>query len=205
MPARIARLSAIAARLNPKLPAPWPSLWLFTDPDRLPDPMAAAARLPPGAGVVFRHFGAADRFDTARRLARLCARRRLVLLIAADPALARAVGAAGVHWPEKMVRGKYFRAAGLQTAAAHSLKALRRARAVGAGAVFLSPVFPSRSPSATRVLGLRRASRMAANGGAPVFALGGVTERTALRLRGLKFSGVAAVEAFASDQNRNAD
>ncbi|MBR0668094.1 thiamine phosphate synthase, partial [Roseomonas hellenica] len=31
-----------------------PRLWLFTDPVRLPDPLAAAQNLPRGAGVVAR-------------------------------------------------------------------------------------------------------------------------------------------------------
>ncbi|MBE0530944.1 MAG: hypothetical protein IH626_08955, partial [Rhodospirillales bacterium] len=37
-----------------------PLLILVTDEARLPDPAAAIRRLPPGAAVILRHYGAPD-------------------------------------------------------------------------------------------------------------------------------------------------
>ncbi len=76
---------------------PVPSLWLFTDAARLPDPCAAVARLPKGAaGVVLRHDADPDRPALGRALARLCRVRRLCLVVAGDTRLAAMLGA-GVH------------------------------------------------------------------------------------------------------------
>src|SRR5580692_5856621 len=73
-----------------------PVLWLFTDERRLPDPLAAVARLPAGAGVVFRHDADPRRAELGRALAKLCRRRRLVLAVAGDWRLAVALRA-GLH------------------------------------------------------------------------------------------------------------
>lgn len=178
-----------------------PPLLLFTDPDRTPDVLAAAARLPGGAGVVFRHFGRPDLLAQAPALARLTRSRRLVLLVGDDPGLAERLGAQGVHLPERRTHEapalRRRRPDWLITTAAHSPAALRRAAVAGADAAVLSPVFPSRSPSATRPLGQMRAAAMARDTPLPVYALGGVSSATALRLRSTTFSGVAAVEALA--------
>ncbi|MBS0360319.1 MAG: thiamine phosphate synthase, partial [Proteobacteria bacterium] len=79
-----------------------PNLLFFTDPARTPDPEAIAERLPRGAGVVFRAFGAADAEARGRRLAEIARRRGLVLLVGADAALAGRIGADGVHLPERL-------------------------------------------------------------------------------------------------------
>jgi len=189
-------LARLAARLNRDAGSPAiPSLYFFTDPERTPDPVASAERLRRGAAIVFRHFGAADRLPTARALARVARRRGLKLLIGADPVLAHRVGADGVHWPERLLpRAERF---GLTTAAAHSADAVARAIAIGADAVVLSPVFPSRSAYATRELGVFHASQIARGAARPVIALGGVNAKTARMLIGRGFAGCAAVEALA--------
>lgn len=156
--------------------------------------MAAARGLPRGAAVVFRHFGAPDRAGTARRLAAVCRSRGLVLLIAADPALARRVAADGVHWPERLLPDRRSPVFALVTAAAHSAAALAKAEAAGVDAVVLAPVF--RSTSGNAPLGLFHASQLARAAKLPVVALGGVNADNARRLAGRGFAGVAAVEAL---------
>ena len=54
-----------------------PGLWLVTDPARTPDPTAAASRLPRGAGVIYRSFGAAGALETARALKRVAMSRMI--------------------------------------------------------------------------------------------------------------------------------
>lgn len=190
-------LAATAARLNREAGAPAiPSLYFFADPARTPDPEAVARRLPRGTAVVYRHFGAPEREHVARRLSQICRSRGLVLLIGADAALAKACGADGVHWPERLLparRGDAFR---IVTAAAHDAKAVTRAGEAGLDACVLSPVFPSASASAQNELGLFSASQIARASAIPVIALGGVTARNATRLCGRGFAGVAAIDAF---------
>lgn len=124
-----------------------------------------------------------------------------MLLAGADPGLARRIGAAGVHLPERLAHraGALQRAhpAWIVTAAAHSLPAARRALAAGADAVVVSAVFPSRSPSAGRPLGPTRLARWVRAGADPAYALGGVSQRTAQRLIGTGVIGLAAVDALA--------
>jgi len=192
-------LAGLARRLNQEAGAPLvPSLFFFTDPDRTPDPINVAKRLPRGAAVVYRHFGAPDRSKRARALANICRVRGLILLIAGDPELAQRVGADGVHWPEQRLPSRRERVARITTAAAHSAEAVARAAAFGADACILAPVFPTASSSRGRPLGLFRASQIACAAALPVIALGGVNVCTARRLAGRGFAGVAAVEALAS-------
>jgi thiamine-phosphate pyrophosphorylase len=178
-----------------------PRLVFFTDPGRTPDAAAAIAKLPRGAGVVYRAFGDERATEVGRELARLAHARGLVLLAGADPDLAAAIGADGVHLPERMLgRARSLRRARrtwIVTCAAHSAAALVAARRAGADAAFLSPVFESRSPSAGRPIGALRFAALARAAGLPVYALGGVNAHTARRLVRSGAAGLAAVEGFA--------
>jgi len=180
---------------------PLPAILFFTDPVRTPDPEAAAARLPPGSGVVLRAFGAADAPMRALRLRAVTRRRRLKLLIGADAALARATGADGVHLPQRLAgQAKRLKAAHprwIVTVAAHGLTAARRGIAGGADAVVVSTAFASASPSAGRPLGPVRLAALARKVPGPVYALGGVNNKNARRLLASGVVGVAAVEGLA--------
>jgi thiamine-phosphate pyrophosphorylase len=191
-----------------------PRLWLLTDERRLADPVAAAAALASGAGVILRHYGDPNRAALADRLARLCRARRIVLLIASDAALAAAVHADGVHLPEHQIA----RATGIRrqrkhwliTAAAHSWPALHRAARAGCDAALLSPVFATASlPSPKRSsgfaqaghpdrqpLGVLRFAALARRAGLPAIALGGVTPATIRRLKGSRHAGIAGIGMF---------
>jgi len=190
-------LAARAARLNRDAGAPpIPSLFFFTDPERTPDPCTIARRLPRGTAIVYRHFGADDRAQTARALAAIARSRQLKLLIAADPELARAVGADGVHWPERSLQPRGGES--LMTAAAHSAEAVARASEAGADACVLAPVFETRSASGNAPIGLFKASQIARAACIPVIALGGVDALRARLLAGRGFAGCAAVDAFSA-------
>ncbi len=157
-------------------------------------------RLPRGCGVIYRAFGAAGAEVEGRRLMAIARRRGLVLLVGADPRLAAAIGADGVHLPERLIPAcralRARRPRWLFTAAAHDAGAARAARRAGAQAVLASAVFPSASPSAGRPLGLLRFSALVRAAGLPVYALGGVDSKNAPRLLGTGASGLAAVDGF---------
>ncbi len=188
------------------LARPLPPLLFFTDPERTPDPVAIAARLPRDAGIVFRSFGRPDAEAIARDLARIANDVGLTLLIGLDADLAERCGARGVHLPERAVA----QAPGLRarrpdwviTGAAHGETGLRAARTAGLDAAVLSPVFGGASASAGTPLGVERFSRLTAGAGLPVYALGGITAETAPTLTTSGAVGLAAIdgvlEAFAS-------
>ncbi len=177
-----------------------PALLFFTDPIRTPDPEAVALTLPRGAAIVYRTFGAPDALARARRLRRIATERGLKLLIGADAALAQAVEADGVHLPERLAhRARRLKAARpdwIVTTAAHSTMAARHGLAAGADAVVVSAIFRSNSPSAGQAIGPIRLALLVRAARGPVYALGGLNNKTARRLRDAGLVGLAAVEGL---------
>lgn len=161
-----------------------PRLWLMTDERQGERLWTALERLPRGAGVVFRHYrlGPRERRLLFLKVRALCRRRRLVLVAAGDAL----PGAAGSH----ARRGR-----GLVTWSAHNLREIRAAEQAGAQAIFLSPVFPTRTHPGRRALGERRFALLARRTRLPVIALGGMDARRFARLRGAY--GWAAIDAWA--------
>ncbi|MEO1039066.1 MAG: thiamine phosphate synthase [Pseudomonadota bacterium] len=191
-PATLAR----AARQATRVKAGWPALFALTDPARTPDRLALARSLPAGCGLILRHFGDPVIRAEAPRLAELCRSRGVRLLVAADGALAEAIKADGVHWPNarlsQALAWRRRRPGWLITASAHTESEFRRAGPV-ADAILVSSVFASASPSAGKPIGPWRASAFARRSGTPVYALGGVDMKTVKRLKGLGFGGIAAI------------
>ncbi len=182
---------AVKHRQRRKLPV----LWLFTDPQRMPDLLKVIAALPKNlCGVVFRHDDTPDRVALALEVARLCRTRRIPLVIAGDTALAIRCRA-GVHlragrWPDRRRQKR------LVTASAHNPVELRRAAKAGAALIFLSPVFATASHPAGRPLGAYQWARLARQVDcADVLALGGVSGGNVKRL-GRPVSGAGAIGAL---------
>lgn len=181
---------------------PLPPLLFFTDPTRTPEPWRTAERLPEGAAVVYRSFGAPDAETVARRLRTVTAARGVRLLIGLDAALAERVEADGVHLPERaLTEAAAVRAAHpdwLLTGAVHSQAAAELAP-VDLDALILSPVFPAGGASAAKpALGVQ-AFAFAAAGRASrrqIYALGGITVATVGDLAGTGACGIAGVDAI---------
>jgi thiamine-phosphate pyrophosphorylase len=168
-----------------------PRLWMMTD-ERQGDRLCAAlARLPAGAGIVFRHKAMPDS-ERRRLFARvrcIAAARGLVLLLAGADGEARRWGADGAHHrrPHAPRHG---------TAPAHGLREIRQAERSGAAAIFLSPLHPTRSHPGAAALGRMRFAALARATRLPVIALGGVDRpkgRAAMRVGAY---GWAAIDAW---------
>ena len=195
---QIAAKAARLAALRPRASA-LPSLLFLTDPVRTPDPVAVARNLPPGTGVILRHYEEAGREELARALAKICKQQRLVYLIGADATLARQVGADGVHLPEARLREagaiRLRHPNWLITAAAHGRPALRQAGAYQIDAMLLAPVFGTESHPGRPYLGPLRFRALVRNAQTPVYGLGGITARSIGRLEGAQVAGVAVIGA----------
>jgi len=178
-----------------------PSLLFFTDPARAPDPDAVAQRLPRGSGVVFRAFGAADALEQGRRLRQIADARGLVLLVGADVELAEAIGADGVHLPERLRdQAVTLRKAWpdrLITLAAHDRDAVLAGSTPDIDALVVSPIFASNSPSAGTPLGVEGLCDLVATTDTPIYALGGIRAGNVTTLETVEIVGIAAVEALA--------
>jgi thiamine-phosphate pyrophosphorylase len=187
-----------------------PPLLLLSDEERLPDPSEAVSRLPRGSAIIVRHYGLpkAERQALLRKLRAVSRVRGVRLIVAAtdvaDIGLAHAVRADGLHLPEWRVRRGFadvvrgYQPRWLVTAAAHSIPAMRRAAALGVDAVLLSPVFSTSSHAGARPLGVLRFAAWARTSRTPVYALGGLTDRSAARLRGTAVCGFAGIGGLAN-------
>lgn len=163
-----------------------PIIWLMTD-ERLGEGLwQAIARLPRGAGIVFRHY-ATPPPERRRLFARLIrvARGRGLIVVRAGPRCG--YGEAGTH---NVAR----HSPGLRTAAAHSRREALAAVWAGVDAVFVSPVYATRSHPKARALGIKGAQRIVQGLAVRRIALGGMD---ATRFRGLHgFDGWAAIDAW---------
>jgi thiamine-phosphate pyrophosphorylase len=179
-----------------------PRLWLFSDPTRLPDPRAAMAALPRGAGMVAR--GLAPRLLTD--VVRLARQRGLRLLVAGDGRTALALGA-GLHVPDRreslgllpfLIARRAAPGAFILGMAAHGgQRGAARARRLRPDLLFLSPLFPTQSHPGAPALGALRWVALARSLPAPCMALGGVSPA---RLGAVprRAAGIAAIGGIAT-------
>ncbi|MFD1787389.1 thiamine phosphate synthase [Sphingomonas floccifaciens] len=164
---------------------PLPRLWLMTD-ERMGDALwAAIDRLPRGAGVVVRHYGwpMAERRRLLARIEHVARRRGLVVLGAGG-----LVGSGGVH------NGRVRRR--LSTRSAHDRRELVAAVRRGADAVFVSPVFATRSHVGAHGLGVARFGALVRGAAVPVIALGGMDARRFRRVAAVGAYGWAGIDAW---------
>jgi thiamine-phosphate pyrophosphorylase len=154
----------------------------MTDPRMGEALWSALERLPRGAGVVVRHYDSSDRDALIVRIAKIARRRGLVMVVA------HGRGRQHVHNARRGWGG------GLQTAAAHSQRDAIAAIRRGADAVFVSPVFATRSHPGARALGRVRFGLVSRGLGVPVIALGGMDARRAKSLPGAY--GWAGIDAW---------
>lgn len=197
-----ATVASVARRLNSRNRTPGrrlPPLLLVTDEARLSDPHAAIMALPPGSGIIFRHYLSADRDRLAQSLASLCRQRRLLFIVGGDARLAMRVRANGVHLREVDLRCAVPRFARrlLVTASTHSRPALVRAYRLGADAALLGPVFATESHAGAPALGPLRFAALVRGAPLPVYGLGGIGAGNARRLFGSGAVGIAALGALA--------
>jgi len=173
--------------MNPRQPLP--RLWLMTD-ERLGDGLLdCVARLPEGAGIVFRHYSLAEvarrnLFDKVRRA------HSGMLLLAGSSAQALHWGGDGSHG-----RGP---GTGFRSAPVHDYAQIRAAERNRASVLFLSPAYPTLSHPGAPALGTARFAWLARRTVLPVIALGGMNEARGKRLASFGAYGWAGIGAFAA-------
>ena len=184
---------AIRAAMPPRHPrnAPLSRRWLMTD-ERLGDALwDALEALPPGSGVVFRHYAtvATERRGLFARVVRIARRRQLTLVVAGSV-------------PGRGASGRHGRRARALTAPVHSKREAVAAVRAGAKLLFVSPVYATRSHSGVQALGRARFGLLIRGLPVPVIALGGMDERRWRALRRLGVYGWAGIDGWAPDQKR---
>jgi thiamine-phosphate pyrophosphorylase len=148
----------------------------------------AVARLPPGAGIVFRHYSLPEK-ERRALFDRVRAAHRGLLMLGGDATIALSWGADGSHG--------HGPGEGLRSAPAHNIAEIRMAERNRADFLFLSPVYATRSHPGATPLGLARFAWLARRTALPVIALGGMTARRGQRLASFGAYGWAAIDAWA--------
>jgi thiamine-phosphate pyrophosphorylase len=198
-------VSELAQRLNHrnakgrKIPA----LLLMTDAKRLPDPSAYIPRLPAGSAVIVRHFSNKQKEEIIKKIRLLCKKHKVKLLVSDSLHLALKYRLDGVHFPEKTVRKiancgslKRYPKHLLFTTACHSERALHAAKRAGCHAALLSPIFPTQSHPGAKSLGSYQLTSLSHRSPLNLFALGGITQKTAQRISTCPISGFAGVRGL---------
>jgi thiamine-phosphate pyrophosphorylase len=158
-----------------------PNLWLFSDERNDAGLEQALRRLPRGSGFVFRHYRLAPderraRFDA---LAGIASEGGHAMVLAGDCDTARSWGADGAYASASALgpcEGL------LRLASVHNTREIAQADQAGVDAMFLSPVFPTRSHPGAECLGRDGFLALAATARVPVIALGGMTAERAAEL-----------------------
>src|SRR5690606_33363945 len=127
-------------------------LWLFSDERNDAGLEDALRRLPPGSGFVFRHYRLAPdqrraRFEALAAIGRAAGH---AMVLAGDCDTARSWGADGAYAAASALGPCE---ALLRLASVHNAREIALADRVGADAMFLSPVFPTRSHPGAECLG----------------------------------------------------
>ena len=179
------------SRLNP--------LVLMSDPERTPDLLDLASKIPPGSALIYRHFGTPG---LERELRQITQDKNVQLLIGQDPELAESCQADGVHFSRRETGDRIQlwrdrRPDWIMSAAA--IKEGEDLRPLGSlDALFLSPIFSSDSPSAGTPIGVETLRSFVRFCPCPVFALGGIKATNVEQLVGTGIAGFAAIGGLAS-------
>lgn len=167
-----------------------PALWLVSDVRNDAALDHVLRRLPRGSGFVYRHYhlDGPERWERFRHLRHLAKSRGHCVVLADSALTAREWGADGIY---AAARALYPRRQDmLQIATAHGLREIGLANRLGADAVMLSPVFPTRSHPDADTLGPVRFRLMAAHSCVPVIALGGMDTHGARRLNWARWAAI---------------
>ena len=176
-------------------------LILVTDDLRTVDPLDMVRTLPWGSTVIARSKSLGRLEELVTRLHPFCARNGIPLLAATDLKTATVLGVDGVHLSEQAVRfarlsSGSWRKRWIVTASAHSVTAVRRARALGVDRILISPVFPTKSHPGAQTLGPMGYRRLAQHAPEQACPLGGVTPKTLRRLKGAPVAAIAGTGLF---------
>lgn len=179
--------SGIYCRLSP--------LIAMSDPKRTPDVLGWAKSLPNHCAIIYRY----DVFDAeiAKALRALTLKNQQQLIMRSEIVPA---ACDGIHFKRhsdihQIIRQRHRHPEALLTLAALKMQTYSTTLPALDG-LLVSAVFPSQSPSAGEPIGVNALRAKTAQIDNPVFALGGINEKTVLQLKGTGIAGIAAIGAL---------
>ena len=164
-------------------------IWIFLDSDRIIDYEKFINLIPSNKkiGIVFRCKDIKKRYVNARKLLRLCKKKKFTFLVSSSYIIAKSIGADGVHYPNKY---NYCRKDSkiLMTSSYHGYNDIKRIKQLFVSLVFISPIFSTKSDINKKATGLIKISFLANYLKYQYSVLGGVNDYNikSLRNRGIK-------------------
>ena len=104
-------------------------------------------------GIIFRIKNKKFKYSKAKKVLKICKKRKFPLVVADDPELALSLGAYGTHLSKRvMYRRKYNKLK--YSCSAHGLSDTRRVKNLKVDLTFISPLFKTTSSKLKKPLGL---------------------------------------------------
>ena len=177
---------------------------MITDSKKI-EPLAAARKLPRNSGIILRDYDLdyKTRLKLGIALKKICASKKIPLLIARDTKLALKLNADGIHFPQylhsEIHKWRSKKPNWIITASAHFPIFMNTAIIAGANAMLISPIFATSSYPEKKPIGIIRAQSYIydVNNHIIAYALGGAkpSHLKALKAAGFKgFAGISWVE-----------
>ncbi|MAH88801.1 MAG: hypothetical protein CMJ06_01955 [Pelagibacterales bacterium] len=164
-------------------------IWIFLDSDRIKDYEKFINLIPPNKkiGIVLRCRHIEKRYLEAKKLLKLCKKKKFTFLVSSSYIIAKSIGADGVHYPNKYNYCKKDPKI-LTTCSYHGYNDIKRIKQLSVGLVFISPIFSTKSDINKKETGLIRISFLANYLKYQYSVLGGVKSNNikSLRNRGIK-------------------
>ena len=146
-------------------------------------------------GVILRCKDIKRRYLYAKKLLRLCKKKKFTFLVSSSYIIAKSIGADGVHYPNKYNHCRKDSKI-LITCSYHGYNDIKRIKQLSVSLVFISPVFSTKSDTNKKEAGLIKISFLANYLKYQYSVLGGVNDNNikSLRNRGIKsISGLGII------------
>ena len=177
-----------------------PVFWVFLDTERIDNYENFILLLPnkSNIGIIFRSKALESKYHKAKKLLKICKKKKLLFIIADNSKLALALGAYGVHlskktrFVKKYNNLRYF-------CSVHGFNDKRRINNLRAELVFIAPVFKTTSSKLKKPLGLNFLGILAKYINCKYAVIGGISFDNARLLRGRNvssFGGLTYITKF---------
>ncbi len=182
----------------------------FSDQKKVKNIEESIKKLPKNSAIIIReyHLNDKERLRFAKKIVKLTKKRGIKTLIGKNIALAKEIGADGVHFsdfdklPINLRTNRKFKKNFIFSYSCHSERSLQKAYKINPDMVFISPIFKTTSHPGTKALGLKNLAKIAFKNKnhsylpLKIYALGGINLVKLKSIRKLPISGFGAIDLF---------
>ncbi len=164
-------------------------IWVFLDSDRIKSYEKFINSIPSNKkiGIILRCKKIEKNYQYAKKILKLCRKKKFTFLVSSSYVIAKSIGADGVHYPKNYNNCRKDSKI-LITCSYHGYSDIRRIKKLSPELVFISPIFSTKSDIKKKEIGIMNISFLANYLKLQYSVLGGVKENNikSLRNRGIK-------------------